>query len=133
MTRARNLVQNRYDAIVIGSGMGGLSAASVLAQEKRYQVLVLERHFKIGGFTQTFSRPGGYTWDVGLHYVGQMAQGSQTRKVFDYITQGNVRWNRMKDPFEVFSYPGFQFAVSSDPDVFEKELISRLSEVSLAD
>ena len=62
-----------YDAIVIGSGMGGLTAAAVLARIKGYRVLVLEQHFKLGGFTHTFQRPGGYNWDVGLHYVGKWA------------------------------------------------------------
>ncbi len=104
--------------------MGGLSAASLLVQEKKYRVLVLERHFKTGGFTHAFSRPGGYTWDVGLHYVGQMAPGDQMRNAFDYLTQGKVKWNPMKDPFEIFSYPGFQFAVSSDSRAYEQDLIA---------
>jgi all-trans-retinol 13,14-reductase len=62
--------QPGYDAIVIGSGMGGLAFASIMAKLRKWRVLVLERHFKIGGFTHTFSRPGGWSWDVGLHYVG---------------------------------------------------------------
>jgi choline dehydrogenase-like flavoprotein len=63
------------DAIVIGSGMGALTFASIMAGLRKWRVLVLERHFKIGGFTHTFSRPGGWTWDVGLHYVGEMGHG----------------------------------------------------------
>lgn len=70
-----NRLQQDFDAIVIGSGMGGLTVASLLAQMRRWRVLVLEQHFKLGGFTHTFQRPGGYRWDVGLHYVGEMAPG----------------------------------------------------------
>ena len=44
-----------YDAIVIGSGMGGLAFASIMAKLRKWRVLVLERHFKIGGFTHTHS------------------------------------------------------------------------------
>ena len=43
-----------YDAIVIGSGIGGLTTASLLSQIEHKRVLILERHFKIGGFTHTF-------------------------------------------------------------------------------
>ena len=62
--------QNDFDVIIIGSGMGALSAASILAQMNKKRVLVIERHFEIGGFTHSFRRKG-YSWDVGLHYVGE--------------------------------------------------------------
>jgi phytoene dehydrogenase-like protein len=80
-----------YDAIVIGSGIGGLCVASLLAQMANKRILVLERHFKLGGFTHSFSRKG-YTWDVGLHYVGGLAPGSQGRHIFDFITRKGVDW-----------------------------------------
>jgi phytoene dehydrogenase-like protein len=115
---------DQFDAIIIGSGIGGLTAASLLAQEKKYKVLVIEKHYRIGGFTHTFSRPGGYTWDVGLHYVGEMNKGSQIRNIFDKITQGKVQWARMKDPFEVFCYPGFTFEIHSDSKTYEQNLIN---------
>ena len=44
-----------WDAIVIGSGIGGLAAASALAKRGR-KVLVLEQHTVAGGLTQTFRR-----------------------------------------------------------------------------
>ena len=43
--------------------MGGLAFASIMSKLRKWRVLVLERHFKIGGFTHTFTRPGG--WSVG--------------------------------------------------------------------
>lgn len=113
-----------FDVIVIGSGMGGLTCASLLSQLGRKRVLVLERHFKLGGFTHTFDR-NGYRWDVGVHYVGQMAQGQQCRQLFDLITRGNVEWFRMPDKFDVFTYPDFEFAVDADPEIFKADLIKR--------
>ena len=80
-------LENHYDAIIIGSGIGRLTTASLLAQVERKRVLILERHFKIGGFTHTFGRKGKYEWDVGLHYVGEMGVGEVPRAVFDFITQ----------------------------------------------
>ena len=64
-------IDDAFDAIVIGSGIGGLTAASLLARHAGQRVLVLERHYTAGGFTHTFHRPG-YEWDVGVHYIGQV-------------------------------------------------------------
>jgi all-trans-retinol 13,14-reductase len=100
--------QPEYDAIVIGSGMGGLAFASIMTKLRKWRVLVLERHFKIGGFTHTFTRPGGWSWDVGLHYVGEMGEGMMGRRLFDLITEGRVTWNPLPDVYDVFVYPNLQ-------------------------
>jgi len=112
----------RYDAIVIGSGIGGLAAAGVLARALGRRVLVLEQHFKLGGFTHTFQRPGGFHWDVGLHYVGEMGQGNPLRRAMDFITGGKVDWAKMKDPFETFLYPDLRFEVPSNGGTYLKKL-----------
>ena len=60
-----------WDAIVIGSGIGGLTAAALLSKHGGKRVLVLERHYTAGGYTHGFHRPG-YEWDVGVHYIGDV-------------------------------------------------------------
>ncbi|MFO7733375.1 MAG: NAD(P)/FAD-dependent oxidoreductase [Candidatus Aminicenantes bacterium] len=55
-----------YDAIVIGAGLGGLSAAAAFARQG-FKVLVLEQHLIPGGYATSFERPGGFTFDVSLH------------------------------------------------------------------
>src|SRR5512138_1332784 len=99
-------MESRYDAVVIGSGIGGLAAASLLARVGGKRVLVLERHFKPGGFTHTFRRRG-WTWDVGVHYVGGMGDGEQPRRLFDLASGGALAWQKMPSPFERLEYPGF--------------------------
>lgn len=116
--------ENSFDAIVVGSGIGGLATASVLTQLFNKRVLLIEKHFVLGGFTHTFSRKG-FTWDVGLHYVGQMAPNSSTRRAFDFITQGRIQWQKMKSPFEVFCYPNFRFQVSDNPQKYQTELAAQ--------
>ena len=61
-----------YDAVIIGSGLGGLSCAAAFARQG-FRPLVLEQHDKPGGYATAFSRPGGFTFDVSLHStsVGQ--------------------------------------------------------------
>ena len=65
---SKEIIKDYYDVIVIGSGISGLCAAALLAMEGK-SVLILEKHFKVGGYTHTFKREN-YEWDVGIHYVG---------------------------------------------------------------
>jgi len=116
--------QPEYDAIVSGSGMGGLAFASIMAKLRKWRVLVLERHFKIGGFTHTFTRPGGWSWDVGLHYVGEMGEGMMGRRLFDLITEGRVKWNPLPDIHDVFVYPNLQVTACKGEADFRTALIA---------
>jgi len=52
------VTKEKYDAIIIGSGIGGLTTASILAKFGK-KVLVLERHYVPGGFSHTFKRKDG--------------------------------------------------------------------------
>jgi all-trans-retinol 13,14-reductase len=111
------------DAIVIGSGMGGLAAAAILARTHGKRVIVLERHWRAGGFTHTFSRPGGFSWDVGVHYIGADAvKPGMTRDVLDVTTGGTLSWTRMPDPFERLVFPGFEFEIRSGRERFAEDL-----------
>jgi all-trans-retinol 13,14-reductase len=112
-----------FDAIVIGSGMGALAFASIMAKLAKWRVLILERHFKIGGFTHTFTRPGGWSWDVGLHYVGEMGEGMVGRRLFDFITDGAVKWNPMPDVYDVFVYPTLQVSAPKGEANYRRALI----------
>jgi phytoene dehydrogenase-like protein len=78
-----------YDLILIGSGMGALTVASLMAQLRDKRVLMLKRHFRPGGFTHAFKR-GRFCWDVGVHYIGQMNEGSRLCQIFRLITGGKV-------------------------------------------
>jgi len=63
-------LEESWDVVVIGSGIGGLTAALMLALHGGKRVLVLERHYEAGGFTHTFRRPG-FDWDVGCIMWGR--------------------------------------------------------------
>lgn len=112
-----------YDVIVIGSGIGGLTTAGLLARAAGKRVLVLERHTEPGGLTHTFRRDGA-SWDVGVHYIGQVGPGSRARGYFDYLSGGELGWNRMPDAYDRFVYPGLDLSVSSNPDHYERELVA---------
>ena len=94
-----------YDAIVIGSGIGSLTTAGLLAGVAGARVLVLEKHSTPGGLTHSFRRMGA-SWDVGLHYVGDMHPRSRPRQLFDYLTGDALTWNRMPSGYDRFVLPG---------------------------
>ena len=84
----------KFDAIIIGSGIGGLCTAALLSLKGKSE-LVLEKHFKIGGWTQTFRRDKK-EWEVGIHYIGQVHKpNSPVRSLFDLITDEKLQWSPM--------------------------------------
>ena len=76
---------DHWDAIVIGSGIGGMAAAAALSRVG-HKVLLLEQHQTLGGLTHSFSRDG-FTWDVGMHYLGGMAPGDHERELLDWLSE----------------------------------------------
>ncbi len=111
-----------FDAVVIGSGMGALTVAAILAKRAGKRVLVLERHYTAGGFTHVFKRPG-YEWDVGLHYVGEMHRpGSELRAVFDYITDGQVNWADVGDVYDRIILPTGTYDLVAGAEQFRARL-----------
>jgi len=92
------LLEN-YDTIIIGSGMGGLATAAILAKQGQ-RVLVLERHYTAGGFTHIFKR-NGYEWDVGIHYIGEMQrENSLMKNLFNYLTDGALKWADLGEVYD---------------------------------
>ncbi|KAM9311977.1 all-trans-retinol 13,14-reductase [Gastrophryne carolinensis] len=92
-------VPEKLDAIVIGSGIGGQGVAALLARAGK-RVLVLEQLGKLGGCCHTFNEKG-YEFDVGIHYIGQLNEQSPFRIMVDQLTDGQLQWAPMDNPFDV--------------------------------
>jgi all-trans-retinol 13,14-reductase len=71
---SRIKAQNEYDVIVVGSGIGGLSCASLLAKNG-FKVLVLEQQNHVGGYCASFER-NGFMFPVGAHDISGVEQGT---------------------------------------------------------
>ena len=83
-------VADEYDVIVIGSGLGGLTGANVLAKAG-HRVLLVEHHYQYGGLATWFTRKGGHIFDISLHGfpVGMIKSCRKywTREIADSIVQ----------------------------------------------
>ncbi|BAJ32212.1 putative oxidoreductase [Kitasatospora setae KM-6054] len=97
-------VADRYDAVVVGSGAGGLTTAVCLARQGR-RVAVFEQHYTAGGYTHAYRRRD-WEWDVGIHYVGQLAPREPVRMLSDYLTGGTLRWAPVGDPCDEYRLAG---------------------------
>lgn len=116
-------IPTTFDTIIIGSGMGSLSAAAILAKEGQ-RVLVLERHYEPGGFTQIFKRRG-YEWDVGIHYIGEMQNpDSMIRKIFSYISEGQLKWADMGRVYDRIVIGEKQYDFVKDKELFAQQMIA---------
>ena len=76
-----------YDAIVIGSGAGGMAAAVALAKAGE-RVLVLEQHYLPGGWCHSFPLEG-YKFSPGVHYIGELQEGGRMRGIYEGLGVAN--------------------------------------------
>ena len=99
-----DLTNDFYDIIIIGSGIGGLTTGALLALRGK-KVLILEKHFKIGGWTHTFKR-SNYEWDVGIHYIGEVhKKWAVSRRLFDLISDKKLEWSKMDENYDRIIFP----------------------------
>lgn len=88
-----NADKTYWDAIVIGSGMGGMTAAAALSNVG-HKVLLLEQYQTLGGLTHSFSREG-FTWDAGIHYLSGIAPGDRERNLLDWLSDTPIEFTSM--------------------------------------
>ena len=101
-------IEASYDVIVIGSGVGALTTAALLAKDAGKRVLVLEKHYTAGGFTHSFKRPG-FEWDVGVHYVGEITNRGGLGQILDYVTEGQLKWADMGPVYDEIVVDGDRY------------------------
>jgi Phytoene dehydrogenase and related proteins len=93
-----------YDVIVIGSGLGGLVSATILAKEGK-KVLLLEKNNQYGGNLQTFVRDR-CIFDTGVHYIGGLDSGQNLYQYFNYLgIADKLKLKRMdQDGFDLVTF-----------------------------
>jgi phytoene desaturase len=102
----------QYDAIVIGSGVGGLFCGNLLAKAG-LKVLLLERHYMLGGFCSTFRRRG-FVFDAATHFYPLLGNPTTLTGKLLQDLEIPTEWIKM-DPVDQFHIPSLPtFAVPAD-------------------
>jgi len=114
-------LEQDYDAVIIGSGMGGLTTAAILS-DLGWKVCVLEQHYTAGGYTHSFER-NGYEWDPGVHYIGEVGSATRTRKLFDFVSEGNLKWAPMDEEYDRFYIGDKVFSAIAGKQQFRDNLV----------
>ena len=109
--------KEKFDAIIIGSGVGGLSCAASLAM-CNYKVLVLEKNRSLGGSMGTFTEPetGNWSWSPGVQWVCDYSKTSVDYMLLKAITDGNVSFSPLDDECQIKYFPdlNYQFTFIND-------------------
>ena len=88
-----NKTNAHWEAIIIGSGIGGMAAAAALSKVG-HKVLLLEQYQILGGLAHSFSREG-FSWDAGIHYLSGVAPGDPGRDLLDWISDTPIEFKSM--------------------------------------
>jgi phytoene dehydrogenase-like protein len=119
-------VKGRYDAVVIGAGLGGLSAATMLARNG-LDVLLLERHNVPGGYATSFVR-GRYEFEIALHElsgIGSPERPASLYRYLDYLgVAGKVEFLRVPNLYRALflEKPALDLTLPAGPEAFEERL-----------
>lgn len=120
-----------YDAIVVGSGIGGLCTAALLSKLGK-RVCVLEQHYTAGGYTHSYEN-AGYEWDVGVHYIGEVhKRWSVLRRIFDTISDKRIKWKAMDDCYDRIILGEQHFDFRTGREQFVEDLKARFPDESNA-
>ena len=112
-----------YDAVVVGSGAGGMSAGLQIARAGR-SVLVLEAAPDFGGCLSPLQR-AGYSFDVGVHYIGELSEGDKTWAALNEIgLLDRVDFIELDpDAIDRYVFPDFELRLCKGEERFKQQLI----------
>jgi len=119
----------QYDVVIIGSGLGGLLCANLLAM-RGLRVCLLEKNKQFGGNLQTFSRDK-QVFDTGVHYIGGLDKGQTLHQVFKYVgLMAHLKLEKMEECFDRILIEGDRqvYAQAQGYEAFQNNLVKAFPE-----
>ena len=116
----------KYDVVIIGSGLGGLVSANILARHG-YSVCVLEKNKQYGGNLQTFVRDKNI-FDTGVHYIGSLGEGENLHQYFSYLgIMDDLKIAKLDEKYDVITFgdDSNEYSHFQGYDSFSKSLIEQ--------
>lgn len=110
----------KYDAVIIGSRLGGLECAHILSKAGM-SVLLLERGTQAGGCLQSYRRLG-LAFDTGFHYVGGLDEGQSLHSAFRHLGLLRLPWQRLDNHFDRVTIGNQTFSFAQGYDAFVETL-----------
>lgn len=119
------MLNKQYDTIIVGSGVGGLSAAICLSRAGQ-KVLVVEQHDVPGGWCHSFYL-NGFRFTPGVHYIGRLGEGESTSELYEGLGIGSeISFYRMNpNAFEHCWIGEERFDYPANYNDFQQKLIER--------
>ncbi|MHB8910500.1 MAG: phytoene desaturase family protein [Syntrophales bacterium] len=112
-----------YDALIIGAGIGGLSAGIILSRIG-LRVAVIEKNPLPGGMMRGYRR-AGMDCPVGVHYFGSFGEGEPLRRICDFLgvtEQMAVERMGQGSPIDRYVFDDFTFDLPEGIDAFAASL-----------
>ncbi|NLA15440.1 MAG: NAD(P)/FAD-dependent oxidoreductase [Bacteroidales bacterium] len=115
-------MNNKYDVVIIGSGLGGLVCGYILSKNG-LKIAIVEKNNIPGGCLQTFVRKGA-KFETGMHYIGSMKEGQPLHRFFKYLSIADrLELSRLDTSgYDVVSFQGDRYAYANDKKPFADTL-----------
>lgn len=114
-----------YDIIIIGSGIGGLTAAALLSKAG-FSVCVLEKEPHVGGYLAGFRRKD-FIFDTAIHWLNQYNENGIVTRLFDLLGKDHPRAITLQ---RTRRYKGcsYDYLLTNNPDALRDQLIAEFPE-----
>ena len=124
-TSSISIANSHFDTIIVGSGIGGLSAAICLSRAGQ-KVLVVEQHDVPGGWCHSFYL-NGFRFTPGVHYIGRLGEGESTNELYEGLGIGSeiVFYRMNPEAFEHCWIGDERFDYPANYNDFQDKLIER--------
>lgn len=115
---------NKYDVLIIGSGLSGLVCANILAREGM-KICLVEKQPGPGGNLLDFKK-SGYRFDTGIHYVGAMNPGQPLHAILTYLNISDQLNAMPLDPkgYDIIGFPNAEIPVPAGIESLRESLLS---------